>query len=271
MKRFISFLFLSAAFFLSCPMHARIVVANESSAACEETGEFQTVKSGVLTIGTCFFHPPFEYIKNGKKIGYEIELMNAVCKSLKIQCRFVETAWEGIIPRLENHAYDVIMGGIAITPERKDKINFSDPYMTTSLSLLIHFEINPEIRSIANLKGRSLAVQDDMADYLLVEAMLRKGEIGEIKRYSCDQLQEMVKDVQKGSVDAMLTIYPLADYIVENNKNLQIVQNIPDDPQALGIGLNKDNPRLLAAVNQVLKQMKADGSLSLISKKWFLY
>lgn len=243
---------------------------NKSSAACEAPAEFQTLKSGLLTIGTYFSNPPFEYIEGEKKMGYELELMNAVCKRLKLQCRFVDANWNVLIDQLEKNAYDMVMGGMTITPAWKEKVNFSDPYLTTKLSLLIHFEINPEIRSVANLKGRSLAIPDHLADYTLIERMVKNKEIGEIKKYPVDQLQDMIEDVQKGRVDALLTLYPIADYIVVNNKNLKIVQEIPGDPQPLGFAFNKGNPRLLKEVNQVLNQMRADGSLDALMRKWFL-
>jgi len=242
----------------------------QSTATCEELPKFLTLKKEMLTIGTFFSNPPFECTENRKKIGFEIDLMNAVCKRLRLQCRFVETTPKDMLSALENNAFDVIIGGIAVTAQRRELLNFSDPYLTTTLSLVINPEINHEIRSVDRLKERSLAWQENMSDNSLIEDKLRRKEIGTVIAYPSDQLREMALDVQKGKVDALITFSVTAQYLVRKVKNLKVAEEISNAPQSLGIGVNKNNPPLLAAINQVLRGMKQDGSFEIIYQKWFV-
>jgi ABC-type amino acid transport substrate-binding protein len=170
---------------------------------------------------------------------------------------------------LEEGSYDLIIGAITITPERAKQIDFSVPYMTTTLSLVVNPELNPEIRTIANLKGRSVAVQKDTTDYTLIENLYKEKKVGEIKVYPFDQIEEMVTDVQKGTVDAMLKVSPVADWIVANNSQLKIAQRVPGFPQPLGIGINKKDVGLQKAIDHALREMGQDGSLEEIYRHWF--
>lgn len=72
----------------------------------------------------------------GQWVGWEIDLMNAVCRAMKEECSIVETSWEGIIPALNGHFVDVIWSSMAITDDRLKVIDFTDPYYATPVTLI---------------------------------------------------------------------------------------------------------------------------------------
>ena len=87
-----------------------------------------TIKFGVAAEP----YPPFSSKDaSGKWVGFEIDLMDAVCAQMKAKCELVETAWDGIIPSLQEKKIDVIWSSMSITAERKQKIDFTDKYYQT--------------------------------------------------------------------------------------------------------------------------------------------
>ena len=203
-----------------------------------------TLEPGVLRVGTYFVNPPFEYVSDGRKVGFEVDLIREIARRLHLKPLFVNTQWEVILQQMQEGRYDCIVGGITITPARQVALAWSDPYMTTTLSLVIDSAKTPQIRSLADLKDAEVGVQAATTDYDIAVAMQRRGQIGKVK------------------------VYPVAEWLARRTPGLRIVAQIPNDPQPLGIGFNKNNPELLAAVNGVLSEMKQDRTYARLARKW---
>src|SRR6266496_5324496 len=85
-----------------------------------------------IRIGTDATYPPFESIDaSGKFVGFDIEIMNAICDELKVKCEYINQDFDGIIPALTAGKFDVIDSSISITEERKKTIDFTDKYYNT--------------------------------------------------------------------------------------------------------------------------------------------
>ena len=98
----------------------------------------QIIKRGVLRVGMDIFQPWAMKDKNGKLIGFEIDVATRLANDLGVKVEFVPTAWSGIIPALLTGKFDVIIGGMGITPQRSLKVNFSIPYDYSGMSLVAH-------------------------------------------------------------------------------------------------------------------------------------
>jgi ABC-type amino acid transport substrate-binding protein len=162
-----------------------------------------TLAPGTLRIGTYFVNPPFEYVSNGQRIGFEVDLMNEIARRLALTPVFVDTQWETILQQMQAGQYDAIVGGITITPERRRMLAWSTPYMTTTLSLVIDSRRSPQIRSIADLKTASVGVQAATTDYDIAVKMQQRGEIGSIKVYSFAHIQDAMVDHAAGRITAV--------------------------------------------------------------------
>jgi len=92
-----------------------------------------TLVPGVLSVGTYFVNPPFEYVSDGRKVGFEVDLIREIARRLHLKPLFVNTRWEVILQQMREGRYDCIVGGITITPARQVTLAWSDPYMTTTL------------------------------------------------------------------------------------------------------------------------------------------
>jgi ABC-type amino acid transport substrate-binding protein len=240
----------------------------------EQPGRFRRVSKaltlvpGILRIGTYLVNPPFEYISRDKKVRFEVDLMSEIARRLRLQPLFVNTQWEVILQQMQDGRYDCIIGGITITPARQATLAWSDPYMTTTLSLVINSTKTPQIRSLADLKDAEVGVQAATTDYDVAIAMQRRGQIGKVKVYPFDQIADAMTDLAAGRITAVMKVYPVAAWLARQTPGLRIVAQLPDDPQPLGIGFNKNSPLLVARVNGVLSEMKQDGTYARLAHKW---
>jgi len=169
---------------------------------------------------------------------------------------------------MQDGGYDCIIGGITITPARQAALAWSDPYMTTTLSLVINSTKTPQIRSLADLKDATVGVQAATTDYDVAIAMQRRGQIGKVKVYPFDHIADAMTDLAAGRITAVMKVYPVAAWLARQTHGLRIVAQLPDDPQPLGIGFNKNSPLLVAKVNGVLSEIKQDGTYTQLAHKW---
>src|SRR5436190_22485394 len=107
------------------------VLALGACSTAPQPAPLRTLSPGTLRIGTYFVNPPFEYVSNGQRVGFEVDLMNEIAGRLSLAPVFVDTQWEVILQQMQDGQYDCIVGGITITPERERLLAWSTPYMTT--------------------------------------------------------------------------------------------------------------------------------------------
>jgi ABC-type amino acid transport substrate-binding protein len=244
------------------------MVVASAWADAESRAKLQTLAPGVLRIGTYFINPPFEFVAKGKRVGFEVDLMNELARRLRLRPVFVGTQWETILREMEDHRYDCIVGGITITAARQAKLAWSDPYMTTALSLVVNPAKTPQIRGFADMKEATVGVQAATTDYDAALAMQKRGEIRKVEVYPFDRIESAMTDLVAGRITAVMKVHPVAAWLARQNPDLRIAAQAPDDPQPLGIGFEKNNLALLSAVNAALADIKQDGAYGRLARKW---
>jgi ABC-type amino acid transport substrate-binding protein len=232
------------------------------------TEQITTLRAGTLKIGTYFVNPPFEFIRNGSRVGYEVDLMNDIARRLNLKPFYIDTRWETILQEMREYQYDCIIGGITITPARELSLDWSVPYLTTTLSLVVNAAITPDIRRLADLRTASVGVQAATTDYDIAIEMQHKGEIGKIIVYPFDRIGEAIKDLEAGRITAVMKVAPVAAYLARQMPNLKVIAQVPNDPQPLGIGFAKSEGTLRAKVNVVLASMHSDGTMARLGQQW---
>jgi len=228
----------------------------------------RTLAPGIIQVGTYFVNPPFEYTAEGARVGFEVDLMAAVARRLGLKLVFANTHWETILKEMQEGRYDCIVGGITITPTRERALAWSIPYLTTTLSLVVNGAKTPAIHSLADMRRASVGVQAATTDYDAALAMQRRGEIARIRIYPFDRIEKAMADLESGRITAVMKVTPVAAWLAAKSPDLRIVARVPNDPQPLGIGFGRNEPALVAAVNDVLAAMQRDGSLQRLKKKW---
>ncbi|CAM2888485.1 cystine/glutamine-binding periplasmic protein [Legionella steigerwaltii] len=228
-----------------------------------------TLKPGTLIVATYFTNPPFEYLKDEKEIGFEVDLIKEIAKRLHLHLEFKKTQWEKIINELRENHYDLIMGAITINKDREKIIAFSKPYMTTTLSIVINKNKTPQVKTITDLSKLTIGVQAATTDFNIAKHMQKKGQIHGIKIYPFKNFNLAIEDLIAGRVGAVMKVFPVSYYYVEHHPELHILSAVPNAPQPLGFGMNQANQELVKAVNKAQAEMQADGTYEKIYKKWF--
>jgi cystine transport system substrate-binding protein len=111
----------------------------------------------VLKIGTEGTYPPFTYHDaSGKLVGFDVEIGREIAKRVGVKAEFVEGKWDGLIAGLGAKRYDAVINQVSITPERKAKFDFSEPYISSKAVLIVNSN-NTAIKSFDDLKGKKSA------------------------------------------------------------------------------------------------------------------
>src|SRR5213594_3372586 len=109
--------------------------------------------SGKLRIGVEAAYVPFTFRKDGKIIGYDIDLADVICEDLGVKPEIIDTAWTGVIPSLYAKKFDMIMTSLSYTAERMQRVGYSIPYAEASQAMLIRASDAGTLKSTDDLVG----------------------------------------------------------------------------------------------------------------------
>ena len=205
----------------------------------------------------------------GKLQGWDLDIANALCQQMKARCEIVAQDWDGIIPGLMARKYDMIVASMAITEQRRQRVDFSDKYKDT-VSRFVARKGTPDDVSPAALKGKTIGVQRGsiQANYL---SQNYKGS--DLKFYDTPQAAEL--DLVAGRVAYILgnmVTYYVGFMKTPEAKDFDFVG--PDLKGGLlgdgnGIAVRKGDTELLARINAALAAIRADGTYDRITAKYF--
>ena len=221
----------------------------------------------VYVVGTDAAYAPFEsQNEKGEIVGFDIEVVQAIAKKAGIEVKFVNTPWEGIFNALNQGDRDLLVSAVTITDERKQTMDFSDPYFDAQQ--LIAVKENSKIAKFADLKKRKVGVQTGTTGDEAVSKLLGKTNPN-IKRFESTPLA--LKELESGGIDAVVADNGVVIHYVANNPGgkFKTVSDKEFVPEQYGIPVKKGNAELLALLNKGLADIKADGSYDQIYAKYF--
>lgn len=199
----------------------------------------------------------------GKYIGFEVEIIEAVAKKLNLEPKFVQNQWDGLIPGLERNDYAVAINGLEITPDRREVVNFSNPYYITYLQLVVRKD-EDNIKSLSDLADKKAGtLKSSLAERYLFDE-------GTIDVRSYDSEVNSFEDLKNGRLDAVLIDAPVAVYYAGWNPQLRLVGE-PIGEALYGIVMSKSNDELLTKVNSAIDKMIQSGELRKILDRWNLW
>ncbi|MGZ4032266.1 MAG: transporter substrate-binding domain-containing protein, partial [Tumebacillaceae bacterium] len=171
------------------------------TAGCGKTDTATTNGGGadqkVYKVGTDATYAPFESQVGDKIQGFDIDVLDAVAKAENIKLQYINTNWDGIFLALNNKERDIVASAVSITDERKKTLDFSDPYFDATQ--MIVFKKGGGFKSLNDLKGKKIAVQNGTTGDTVVSDMLGKGSPN-IKRF--ENMPLALMELKNGGVDA---------------------------------------------------------------------
>ena len=219
-------------------------------------------QDNVLRVGTDATFPPMEYVDNGKRTGFDIELVEALAKAMGKQVEWVDIDFKGLIPGLISKRFDMAVSAIYITDERKKVVDFTDSYYAGGLVAMVK-DNNTSIKKLADLDGKKVSVQVGTKSVGYLTEKHPK-----VQRIEVEKNQEMFNLVDIGRADAAVTGKPAAFQYVRTRGGMRVLEE-QLTTEEYGMAVRKDTPELTKAVNAALTKIKADGSYAALVKKWF--
>lgn len=216
-------------------------------------------------------YPPFASLdSSGNWVGWEIEVINAVCAAAELDCVITPVAWDGIIPSLTGQQIDAIMASMSITEERLKTIDFSDPYYNTPAVIVAEksMDIAPTPEGLA---GKVLGVQASTIHAAYAQKYFT--DAAEIRIYQTQD--EANQDLFAGRIDAtQADSIAMADFVgSDSGACCEIKGAVADDPAILGrgvgAGIRKGDDALHEALNKGIAAILADGTHEKITAKYF--
>ena len=248
-------------------MVALVLILTLSLVACGGTSDklASIEKAKKIVVYTDPNFPPFEFIENSGPEGVDIEIAKAIGEALGVEVEFSESNFDAIVMAIKGGKGDIAISGMTITDERKQSVDFSDPYITS-----VQYLILPEdskITTVESLEGQKIGVAKGYTGSFLVEDDIAEGVLKD-KGASFTEYpsaMEATLDLTNGKVAAVVMDEYVAKNIAEKNDGLKAVELKFEDgsnaAEDYGVVVPKGNEDLLKKINEVIKQLRDDGKI----------
>ena len=235
--------------------------SSAGSAASSSKDGYTLVKDGTLTVGTAAEYEPFEYMEDGQYKGFDLDLIQDIAKKLGLTVEFANVDFDTIVPGVSSGAkYDVGIGAITVTPERKKEVDFTDSYYMDDQAI-VTMKDNADITS-DNYKEKldsadaKIAVQSGSTAEAFAKENFPNAELVPFKNAT-----DCFSALQAGQSVALVTNRSVAAQLVATSFDNEQVVKLISTGEEYAIAVNKDNSGLKDAINKALKELTDDGTV----------
>lgn len=217
-----------------------------------------------LYVGTNAEFYPFEYLEDGKIVGFDAELIEAIGKKLNKEIVWKNMAFDGLLPALQSKKIDVIIAGMTATPERKKFVNFSDPYFVSNQMIIVNTDDkkSKDITSYKTLPNHSVGVVLGYTGDVAVSKL----ENVDVQRFN--GASEAIMSLKAKKVQAVVIDSEPAKNYVKNNKGLKLIST-DIAKEEYSIAVSKENKKLAEDINSAYKELVNDGTFKKLITKYF--
>jgi polar amino acid transport system substrate-binding protein len=227
-------------------------------------GTASAFAEGVLNVGSYPNNPPFEYKnESGAFEGFEVDIVNEAAKRIGMTTNIEGYDFQPLFAATSSGRIDVAISSITITQERLKSQSFTQPYYDSDMGIAT--KTDSDIKGEADLKGKIVGVLSGSTGETWAKEHQAADGYAEVKGYNTQQ--DLLLDLSNGRVDAVVSDIPGMEYAFTKMQGLMVKERIKTGEQ-YGLMMTKDHP-LLDKINGALTEMKKDGTLAAIHKKWF--
>ncbi|PTM96313.1 basic amino acid ABC transporter substrate-binding protein [Mycoplana dimorpha] len=218
-------------------------------------------------------YPPLQFVdpKTGEQVGWEYDAMNEIAKRLNFKVEYQNTSWDAMIQAVHDGQYQIGMTGITIKDDRKEKVDFSDPYMRSQQFMLVRGEEDrfTDAKSFAALEDGLVGAQPGTSPFYTAVYEILDGNEQNPRIKLFETFGATVQALKAGDVDLVLTDSVAAKGYVDASEGKLKVVGEPLGTEDFGFIYPKGSD-LVAPINAAIAALKADGTLDALNKKWFL-
>ncbi|MGN7387951.1 transporter substrate-binding domain-containing protein [Sporosarcina sp. SAFN-015] len=220
-------------------------------------------KNKVMRVSFEGTYPPFNFLDDDNNFqGFDVDISNEIGKRLDVDVEFIATNWDGLIGGLKADKFDIIIGQMTVTEERKKSVDFTDPYVITG-SVLVTRNDTDDIKELEDISGKKVGVGGGTT----FEEVARSVDGADVKLYKT--VSDYLQDLSNQRLDVIINDQLLISYnIQEMDLPIKIASDILNKDE-IAMAVNKGNEDFIIKVNEALAAMKEDGTYKEIYKKWF--
>jgi polar amino acid transport system substrate-binding protein len=217
-------------------------------------------------------YPPLQFLdKSGAAIGWEYDAMAEIAKRLNMTVKYENTSWDAMIPAVSEGQYDLGMTGITIKEERKEKVDFSDPYMLSQMLMIVRGDEArfTDAASFAAIPELLISAQPGTSPFYAAVYEILDGNEENARIIKFETFGAGLEALKTGDVDLTLSDSTAANgYVGASNGGLKIIGE-PLASEEFGFIFPKGS-EYVAPINAAIAAMKADGTMDALNQKWFV-
>lgn len=214
----------------------------------------------VIRAATDATFPPMEFVKDGERTGFDIDLVNALANAMGKKVEWIDTDFKGLVPGVIARRFDIAVSAIYITEDRAKVVDFTQPYYAGGLVAVTN---DDSIQKLSDLNGKTVSVQvgTKSVNYL-------KNNYPQINLTEVEKNQQMFNLVEIGRTDAAVTGKPAAKLYAQSRGDMHVLDE-QLTTENYGIAVRKDLPELTKSLNEALETLKQNGTYDALVTKWF--
>ncbi|WP_368652722.1 transporter substrate-binding domain-containing protein [Ornithinibacillus sp. 4-3] len=230
----------------------------------EEAGEIVVGTSGTL-IAASYFDGEEE--TEDQLTGYDVEVMREIAKRLDLDVKFEIMGIDSMLPAINSGRIDVAANDIEATDKRREEFNFSEPYKYSYTTMVVRKEDNSGINSLEDLEGKKYG-----GGATTIFGQIAEHFGAEIITYGNAPNEAYLRDVHNGRTDVIINDYYLSKFGVEAfpEFDIHLHPDLKIHPTEQAVVIPKDEDELTEKINEVLAEMREDGTLSELAKKFYI-
>ena len=248
-------------------------LAVAAAAALAHAGPLPDLGGKAIVVVTENAYPPLQFVDpaSGKPIGWEYDAMAEIAKRLNLKVSYQNSSWDAMIPAVSQGQYDIGMEGITIRDDRKEKVDFSDPYMHSEMLMLVRANETrfTDAKGFAADPKLLVAAQPGTTPFYTAVYDILDGNEANPRVKLFETFGAGLQALKAGDVDLVLSDSTGAKGYVAANPGLYKIVGQPLGAEDFGFIFPKGSA-LVAPMNAAIAAQKADGTYDALTKKWFL-
>lgn len=243
--------------FVGCGASSNKASDNNSTDLLETIQE-----KGKLVVGMSADYAPYEfhYIdENGKDVigGFDVDIANEIADAIGVELVIQEMDFDALVSALPAGKVDVVISGMNPTEERAKVVDFSDIYYNSQHGILVRTEDADKYKTFADLEGAKVGAQLGST-----QEQIAKAEIPNADLQLLANVNNLILELKSGKVDAIVMEKPVAEMAVKNNPDLAVGEpTYEEKTDGNAVGVAKNNPELLAKINEVINELNESGKM----------
>ena len=219
-------------------------------------------QNGKLVVGMSADYAPYEfhYIdENGKDVigGFDVDIANEIANKIGVNLVIQEMDFDALVSALPAGKVDLVISGMNPTEERAKVVDFSEVYYNSKHGILVRAEDADKYQTFADLEGAKVGVQLGST-----QEKIAKTEIPNVNLQQLSNINNLILELKAGKVDAIVMEKPVAEMAVKSNPELAVGKPIYEEQTGgNAVGIAKNNPQLLAKVNEVITELNESGKM----------